>query len=75
VTALGMMVFVATFVLGFHRLADILAGVAVGLVGVAIAWGVTDSSARLELAQESEYAIVRKRPRPVRRLAEAGMHF
>jgi membrane-associated phospholipid phosphatase len=75
VTALGMMVIVATFVLGIHWLADILAGVAVGMLGVAIAWRFTDTSERLELAPESEYAIVRKRPRPVRRLAEAGMHF
>jgi len=75
VTALGMMVILATFVLGIHWLADIVAGVAVGLLSVAVAWRFTDTSERLELALESEVAIVRRKPRQVRRLAEAGMHF
>jgi membrane-associated phospholipid phosphatase len=75
VTALGTMVIFATFVLGIHWLADILAGVAVGLLSVAVAWRFTDTSERLELAMESELAVIRKRPRAVRQLAEAGMHF
>ena len=36
-TALGMTVILATFVLGIHWLADIIAGIAVGLLSVAIA--------------------------------------
>ena len=75
VTALGMMVILATFVLGIHWLADIVAGVAVGMLSVAIAWRFTDTSERRELALESEVALVRRRPRQVRRLAEAGMQF
>ena len=74
-TALGTMVILATFVLGIHWLADIIAGVAVGLLSVAVAWRFTDTSERLELALESELAVIRKRPRAVRQLAEAGMHF
>jgi len=73
VTAFGMMVILATFVLGIHWLADIIAGVAVGALSVAIAWRFTDTSERLELALESDYPVLRKRPRPVRQLAEAGV--
>ena len=73
VTALGMMVILATFVLGIHWLADIIAGIAVGALSVAIAWRCTDTSERLELALESDYSVIRKRPRPVRQLAEAGV--
>ena len=72
VTALGMMVILATFVLGIHWLADIMAGVAVGMLSVAIAWRFTDTSERRELAQESELAVIRRRARPVRQLARAG---
>src|SRR6185295_2903397 len=62
VTALGTMVIFATFVLGIHWLADILAGVAVGLLSVAVAWRFTDTSERLELAAEAELAVIRRRP-------------
>jgi membrane-associated phospholipid phosphatase len=72
VTAMGMMVILATFVLGIHWLADIIAGVAVGALSVGIAWRFTDTSERLELALESDYPVIRKRPHPVRQLAEAG---
>jgi len=71
-TALGMMVVAATFVLGIHWLADIIAGVTVGLLSVAIAWRFTDTSERRELALASEFVVMRKRPRPARQLARAG---
>ena len=72
VTALGTTVILATFVLGIHWIADIMAGVAVGTLSVAVAWRWTDTSERLELALESDYPIVRKRARTARQLAEAG---
>ena len=72
VTALLVTVILATFVLGIHWLADIIAGITVGTLSVAIAWRWTDTSERLELAQESEYPVIRKRARSVRQLAEAG---
>ena len=53
ITALGLTVILATFVLGIHWLADIVAGVAVGIISVAIAWRCTDTSERRELALES----------------------
>jgi len=71
VTALGMTVILATFVLGIHWLADILAGVAVGLLSVAIAWRWTDTSERHELATEFGHAAVISKPRPVRPLTAA----
>ena len=71
-TALGLMVIFATFVLGIHWLADIMAGVAVGMLSVGIAWRFTDTSERRELAHESELAVIRRRARPVRQLARAG---
>ena len=72
VTALGMTLILATFVLGIHWLADIIAGVAVGTLNVAVAWRCTDTSERLELALESDHPVIRKRARTVRQLAEAG---
>jgi membrane-associated phospholipid phosphatase len=72
VTALGTTVILATFVLGIHWLADIVAGVAVGALSVGVAWRWTDTSERLELALESDRPIVRKRARTARQLAEAG---
>jgi membrane-associated phospholipid phosphatase len=53
ISALGMTVILATFVLGIHWLADIVAGMLVGLLSVAIAWRFTDTSERRELALES----------------------
>ena len=72
VTALAITVILATFVLGIHWLADIIAGVAVGALSVAIAWRFTDTSERRELALESDVPLVRRRSRTGRRLAEAG---
>jgi len=71
-TALAMMVIAATFVLGIHWLADIVGGVGVGFLSVAIAWRLTDTSERRELARESaEPVVVRKKRRATRQLAEA----
>ena len=53
VMALGLTVILATFVLGIHWMADIVAGVVVGFLSVAIAWRLTDTSERRELALES----------------------
>ena len=50
----------------------IMAGVAVGMLSVGIAWRFTDTSERRELAHESELAVIRRRVRPVRQLARAG---
>ena len=75
VTALGMTVILATFVLGIHWLADIIAGVGVGLLSVAIAWRWTDTSERPELAPEFAHQAVYKRARKVRPLAEADVRF
>jgi membrane-associated phospholipid phosphatase len=50
VTALGITVILATFLLGIHWLADILAGVAAGALSVAIARRFTDTSEREPLA-------------------------
>lgn len=55
VSALGMTVILATFVLGIHWLADIVAGVAVGMFSVTLARRWTDASERQELALESAY--------------------
>ena len=46
VTALGLTVVLATFFLGIHWLADIIAGATVGLLSVGLAWRVTDTSER-----------------------------
>lgn len=72
VTALATTVILATFVLGIHWLADIIAGLAVGALSVGLAWRFTDTSERHELALESGYPLVRKKARPARQLAEAG---
>jgi membrane-associated phospholipid phosphatase len=53
ITALGITVILATFVLGIHWLADIIAGVLVGILSMAIAWRCTDTSERRELALAS----------------------
>jgi membrane-associated phospholipid phosphatase len=54
VASLGLIVVLSTFVLGIHWCADIVAGVFVGALSVAIAWRCTDTSEgpqlRLELA-------------------------
>jgi membrane-associated phospholipid phosphatase len=52
VTAVAGTVVLATFVLGIHWLADIIAGFIVGFLSVAVAWRVTDTSERRELALE-----------------------
>jgi membrane-associated phospholipid phosphatase len=72
VTALGAMVVLATFALGIHWIADIIAGVAVGVLSVAAAWRFTDTSERGEYALQSELALVPSRPRSLRQLAAAG---
>ena len=72
VTALATTVILATFVLGIHWLADIIAGVAAGALSVGIARRFTDTSERHELALESDYPLLRRKPRPARQLAEAG---
>jgi membrane-associated phospholipid phosphatase len=70
VTALGMTVILATFVLGIHWLADIIAGATVGLLSVAIAWRWTDLSERPLLGLAPALA-ARRRPRPLNQLAKA----
>src|SRR5204863_1066473 len=72
VTALGTTVILATFVLGIHWLADIIAGIAVGLLSVAIAWRWTDRSERRELGLEPAFRAARtkvRRPRGSPKLA------
>ena len=73
-----MTVILATFVLGIHWLADIVAGVAVGTLSVAVAWRWTDTSERRELALESDspgpQAIAAARPE-ARRCADLGRGF
>ncbi len=68
VTALGTTVILATFVLGIHWLADILAGIGVGLLSVALAWRWTDTSERSELAAEFGHAAAPRRVARVRQL-------
>ena len=70
VTALITTVILATFVLGIHWLADMIAGLAVGALSVGLAWWFTDTSERHELALESD-PLVHRKPRPARQLAEA----
>jgi len=53
IAALGLTVILATFVLGIHWLADITAGVTLGLLSVEIAKRFTDTSERRELALDS----------------------
>jgi len=72
VTALATTVILATFVLGIHWLTDIIAGVAAGALSVGVARRFTDTSERHELALESNYPLLRRKPRPARQLAEAG---
>jgi membrane-associated phospholipid phosphatase len=71
VTALATTVILATFVLGIHWLADIIAGVAVGALSVGLAWRFTDTSERHELALASAYPLVNRKSPPTRQLAEA----
>jgi len=49
ITALGLIVMLSTFVLGIHWLGDIVAGLFVGALSVAIAWRYTDTSEGPEL--------------------------
>jgi len=53
VTALGLTVILATFVLGIHWLGDVIAGVVVGFLSVDTARRFTDTSERRELALDS----------------------
>jgi len=70
VTALGMTVVLATFVLGIHWLADIIAGVTVGLLRVGIAWRWTDTTER-PLLGLARAPLARRAMRPATRLASA----
>jgi membrane-associated phospholipid phosphatase len=70
VTALGLTVPLATFVLGIHWLADIAAGVAVGLLSVALAWRLTDTSERGELAPVFGHGAAQRKARRIRQLPE-----
>jgi len=70
VTALGMTVILATFVLGIHWLADIIAGVTVGLLSVGLAWRVTDTTERPLLGLVRAPS-ARRVLRPANRLAGA----
>lgn len=69
-TALGLTVVLATFVLGIHWLADIIAGVVVGLLSVGIAWRWTDLSERPLLGLVPGVA-ARRKVRPLNQLARA----
>jgi len=70
ITALGTTVILATFVLGIHWLADIIAGVTVGLVSVGIAWRWTDTTER-PLLGLARAPLARRAMRPATRLASA----
>ena len=72
VTALAMAVIVATFAIGIHWLADIVAGVITGIVSVLIARRFTDMTERPQLAPEAVLRPARGDIRSVGRLAEAG---
>ena len=72
VTALGTTVIIATFVLGIHWLADIIAGVAVGLLSVGIAWRSTDTSERRELGLKPAAPLARTHAGRMNQFAEAG---
>ena len=71
VTALGLTVILSTFVLGIHWLADIVAGVGVGILSVAIALRMTDTSERGALALELGYHAAPRKARQVGRLAKS----
>lgn len=70
VTALGMTVVLATFVLGIHWLADIIAGVTVGLLSVGLAWRWTDTTER-PLLGLAKVPSARRAIRPAGHLAGA----
>jgi len=72
VAALGTMVMLATFVLGIHWLADIIAGLAVGTLSVALGWICTDTSGRRELALASDAHPVRRKPSPLHEATGVG---
>jgi membrane-associated phospholipid phosphatase len=62
VTALATTVILATFVLGIHWLADIIAGVAVGILSVAVAWRFTDTSERRVLGLAASRRVPSRQP-------------
>ena len=68
VTALGTTVVLATFVLGIHWLADMIAGTIVGTMSVVAALRCTDTSERRELDLVSDYRVA---PRRLKELREA----
>jgi membrane-associated phospholipid phosphatase len=72
VTALGLTVILATFLLGIHWLADIVAGIAVGVLSVAIARRFTDTSERGELALALSRHVPARKIRRVGRLAKSA---
>jgi membrane-associated phospholipid phosphatase len=72
VTALGITVILATFLLGIHWLADIVAGIAVGILSVALARRVTDTSEREALGLAVEHHVTLKKARRVGRLAKSA---
>lgn len=72
VTALGLTIILSTFILGIHWLADIIAGVGVGLLSVAIARRMTDTSEREALAQEAGHHVTTRKVRRVGRLAKSA---
>lgn len=72
VTALAMSVILATLAIGIHWLADIVAGVVVGILSVLIAWRFTDTSDRPQLAPESLFRPARASIRSVGRFVEAA---
>jgi membrane-associated phospholipid phosphatase len=72
VTALGLTVVLATFFLGIHWLADIIAGATVGLLSVGLAWRVTDTSERPLLGLVRAPS-ARRALRPANRLATRGI--
>jgi membrane-associated phospholipid phosphatase len=71
VTALGITVILATFLLGIHWLADILAGIAVGILSVAIARRLTDTSEREALMLASGHRVTARKIRRVGPLAKS----
>jgi membrane-associated phospholipid phosphatase len=71
VTALATTVILATFVLGIHWLADMIAGAIVGTMSVMIARRYTDISERRELELVADYRLAPRRLKQLRAAREA----
>jgi membrane-associated phospholipid phosphatase len=75
ITALATTIIIATFFLGIHWLADIIAGLFVGALSVGLAWRWTDTSERPELAGVSAFPLPRRKGPSPTALAEPSFRF